>query len=40
MHWSRINDFGITALGDLLVTELTGLSALLGHRPARKEGTR
>jgi IclR family acetate operon transcriptional repressor len=37
---SRINDFGITALGDLLVTELKGLSALLGHRPARKEGTR
>ncbi len=36
----RINDFGITALGDLLVTELRGLSALLGHPPARKEGTR
>jgi IclR family acetate operon transcriptional repressor len=41
---SRINDFGITALGDLLVTELKGLSALLGHRPrlngTQKEGTR
>ena len=33
----RINDYGITKIGDLLVTELRGLSALLGHQP-RKEG--
>lgn len=25
-------------LGELLVAELRGLSALLGHQPARKEG--
>jgi len=36
---SRINDYGITQLGDLLVAELRGLSALLGHQPARKEGS-
>ena len=29
----RVNDYGITRLGDLLVTELRGLSALLGHPP-------
>jgi IclR family transcriptional regulator, acetate operon repressor len=34
----RINDRGITALGDLLVTETRRLSAHLGHNPA-KEGT-
>lgn len=34
----RINDYGITQLGDLLVAELRGLSALLGHHPTRKEG--
>ncbi|MGE0029424.1 MAG: IclR family transcriptional regulator C-terminal domain-containing protein, partial [Thermoleophilia bacterium] len=34
---NRINDLGITKLGDLLVTELRGLAALLGHQP-RKEG--
>jgi IclR family transcriptional regulator, acetate operon repressor len=33
----RINDYGITQLGDLLVAELRGLSALLGHHPIRKE---
>jgi DNA-binding IclR family transcriptional regulator len=33
----RINDYGITKIGDLLVSELRGLSALLGHQP-RKEG--
>jgi IclR family acetate operon transcriptional repressor len=33
----RINDYGITKIGDLLVTELRSLSALLGHQP-RKEG--
>jgi IclR family transcriptional regulator, acetate operon repressor len=33
----RINDYGITKIGDLLVGELRGLSALLGHQP-RKEG--
>jgi DNA-binding IclR family transcriptional regulator len=33
----RINDYGITKIGDLLVAELRGLSALLGHQP-RKEG--
>jgi IclR family transcriptional regulator, acetate operon repressor len=33
----RINDYGITRIGDLLVNELRGLSALLGHQP-RKEG--
>jgi DNA-binding IclR family transcriptional regulator len=35
---NRINDYGITKLGDLLVAELRGLSALLGHQPGRKEG--
>jgi DNA-binding IclR family transcriptional regulator len=35
---NRINDYGITALGDLLVTELRPLSALLGHHPARPNG--
>ncbi len=35
---SRINDYGITQLGDLLVAELRGLSTLLGHQPGRKEG--
>lgn len=35
---NRINDYGITQLGDLLVAELRGLSALLGHQPVRKEG--
>lgn len=35
---TRINDRGITALGDLLVAETRGLSAQLGHHPA-KEGT-
>jgi DNA-binding IclR family transcriptional regulator len=34
---NRINDYGITQLGDLLVAELRGLSALLGHQPARKD---
>jgi IclR family acetate operon transcriptional repressor len=34
---NRINDYGITRLGDLLVAELRGLSALLGHHP-RPEG--
>jgi IclR family transcriptional regulator, acetate operon repressor len=34
---ARINDRGITALGDLLVAETRGLSAQLGHHPA-KEG--
>jgi IclR family transcriptional regulator, acetate operon repressor len=33
----RINDYGITKIGDQLVAELRGLSALLGHQP-RKEG--
>jgi DNA-binding IclR family transcriptional regulator len=33
----RINDYGITKIGDLLVAELRGLSALLGHQ-TRKEG--
>ena len=32
---TRINDRGITALGDLLIAEVRGLSAQLGHRPAR-----
>ncbi len=32
---TRINDRGITALGDLLISEVRGLSAQLGHRPAR-----
>jgi DNA-binding IclR family transcriptional regulator len=36
---NRINDFGITQLGDLLVTELRGLSALLGHQPAERKGS-
>ncbi|GAA4709670.1 IclR family transcriptional regulator [Pseudonocardia yuanmonensis] len=36
---NRINDFGITTLGDLLVAELRGLSALLGHQPGRKGGS-
>jgi DNA-binding IclR family transcriptional regulator len=35
---ARINDRGITALGDLLVTEARKLSANLGHHPV-KEGT-
>ena len=35
---NRINEYGITQLGDLLVAELRGLSALLGHQPAEKEG--
>ncbi|HXV94460.1 MAG TPA: IclR family transcriptional regulator [Pseudonocardia sp.] len=35
---NRINDYGITRLGDLLVAELRGLSALLGHQPGPKEG--
>ena len=35
---ARINDRGITALGELLVTEARRLSAHLGHHPA-KEGT-
>jgi IclR family acetate operon transcriptional repressor len=35
---NRVNDYGITQLGDLLVAELRGLSALLGHQPVRKEG--
>jgi IclR family transcriptional regulator, acetate operon repressor len=30
---TRINDYGITKLGDMLVTELRGLSAMLGHLP-------
>ena len=34
---NRINEYGITQLGDLLVAELRGLSALLGHQP-RPEG--
>ena len=33
---NRINEYGITKLGDLLVAELRGLSALLGHH-ARKD---
>lgn len=35
---NRINDYGIPALGDLLVAELRPLSALLGHHPARANG--
>jgi IclR family transcriptional regulator, acetate operon repressor len=35
---SRVNDYGITKLGDLLVAELRGLSALLGHKPRRRDG--
>jgi IclR family transcriptional regulator, acetate operon repressor len=35
---TRINEHGITRLGDMLVAELRGLSALLGHQPGRKEG--
>ena len=35
---ARINDRGITALGDLLVAETRGLSAQLGHHPG-KEGS-
>jgi DNA-binding IclR family transcriptional regulator len=35
---ARINDRGITALGDLLVAESRRLSANLGHQPV-KEGT-
>ena len=35
---SRINDYGITRLGDLLVSELRPLSALLGHHPAARNG--
>lgn len=31
---NRINEYGITRLGDLLVAELRGLSALLGHHPS------
>ena len=34
---ARINDRGITALGDLLVAETRGLSAQLGHHSG-KEG--
>ncbi len=34
---NRINEYGITRLGDLLVAELRGLSALLGHHPVRKD---
>ena len=34
---SRVNEYGITRLGDLLVAELRGLSALLGHYPARRD---
>jgi DNA-binding IclR family transcriptional regulator len=34
---ARINDHGITALGDLVVAETRGLSTALGHRPG-KEG--
>jgi IclR family transcriptional regulator, acetate operon repressor len=34
----RINDYGITRLGDLLVTELRTLSALLGHQPGHQPG--
>jgi IclR family transcriptional regulator, acetate operon repressor len=30
---TRINDRGITALGDLLIAEVRGLSAQLGHHP-------
>jgi DNA-binding IclR family transcriptional regulator len=36
---NRINDYGITKVGDLLVAELRGLSALLGHQSGRKEGS-
>ena len=36
---NRINEYGITKLGDLLVAELRGLSALLGHQPAEKKGS-
>ena len=38
----RINEYGITELGDLLVAELRGLSALLGHQrhPASRRGDR
>jgi len=32
---NRINEYGITKLGDLLVAELRGLSALLGHHPRK-----
>ena len=35
---TRINDRGITALGDLLLTETRGLSAQLGYHPS-KDGT-
>ncbi len=35
---ARINDRGITALGDLLVAETRGLSTQLGHHPG-KEGS-
>jgi IclR family acetate operon transcriptional repressor len=34
---TRINDQGITKLGDLLVTEIRGLATQLGHHPG-KEG--
>ncbi len=36
---NRVNDYGITQLGDLLVAELRGLSVLLGHQPGRREGS-
>jgi DNA-binding IclR family transcriptional regulator len=32
---TRINDRGITALGDLVVAEVRGLSAQLGHHPGK-----
>jgi DNA-binding IclR family transcriptional regulator len=32
---NRINDYGITKLGDLLIAELRTLSALLGHHPRK-----
>jgi IclR family transcriptional regulator, acetate operon repressor len=32
---NRINDYGITQIGDMLVAELRGLSALLGHQAGR-----
>ncbi len=33
----RINDYGITKIGDLLVAEARRLSALLSHDPAGKD---
>jgi DNA-binding IclR family transcriptional regulator len=35
---TRINDQGITRLGDVLVNELRGLSAQLGHHMEREIG--